>query len=302
MTPILRVLKIGLVDFWRNRWLSLASTIIMIITVFMVSLFVLLDFSVSRTAQILNDKIDISAFFTSAATDTQINDLVALVKNRPDVKEVQYVSSADALTKFKERSKYRTKLLELLDKGYGANLPRSISVKASDPQKLSDIASFIKQPPYDTIIQTVSYEENKDVITKVINSVELVERSALYLSILFLLIAILVVYNTINLTIYMRREEIEIMQLVGATGWFIKFPFILEGIIYGLLAAVVTTIVLFVGASAVGPSITRYIDSAGFDFGIFFIQKFPIIIAIEFLIGVVVGGACSFLAVRKQVK
>lgn len=302
MTFILRVLKIGIIDFWRNRWLSLASTIIMVITVFMVSLFVLLDFSVNRTAQILNDKIDISVFFTAAATDVQINDLTALLNNRSDVKDVQYVSSADALVRFRERSKYRAKLLELLDKGYGKNLPRSISIKAENTENLVDIAGFVKQPPYDSIIETVSYEENKDVINKVINSVQLIERSALYLSLLFLAIAILVVYNTINLTIYMRREEIDIMQLVGATGWYIKFPFVLEGVMYGLIAAIVTTVLMWGGATATGPAITRYIDSSGFDFGEFFLQKLPIIILVEFVVGVVVGGLCSYLAVRKQVK
>lgn len=299
---IFRVLKIGLVDFWRNRWLSLAATVVMSITVLMVALFVLLNFSVNKTAEILHDKIDVSVFFKDAATDTQIAELQNLLKSRPDVKEVTYISKDEALTRFREQSKYRAKLLELLDQGYGKNLPRSISVKANDPTRLSDIASFIKQPPYDTVIDTISYQENKSVIDKLISSIQFVKNTTLILSLLFIGIAVLVVYNTINLTIFMRKEEIEIMQLVGATDWYIKFPFILEGVLYGILATIITTAILITSAKAIAPTITGYIGSAGFDFELFFFSKLLFIVIAELAVGVVIGGMCSYVAMRKRLR
>ncbi len=297
-----RVLRIGLVDFWRNRWLSLAATMMMTMTIFIIALFVMLNLSINQTAKTLEEKLDIAVYFKDAATDQQIQELQSLLMARSDVKEVQYISREEALQQFRERSKYRTAVLSLLDQGYGNSLPRSLSVKATAPQSLDAIATYIKQPPYDSVIERLSYEENKSLIDKYISGTAFVKKIGIGLSILFTTIAVLVIYNTIRLTIFMRREEIEIMQLVGATGWYIRFPFIVEGILYGLLATVITSIILASGVQAFAPIITRYVDSPSFDFQQFFAQHFLYIILIELGIGVIMGALCSYLAVRKHLR
>lgn len=302
MMSIIRVFKIGLVDFWRNRWLSLAATIMMAMTIFTIALFVLLNLSINQTAKALQDQIDIAVFFKDSAQDSQIQELQSLLTNRSDIKDVQYVSREEALRRFREKSKYRTAVLKLLDQGYGTKLPRSLSVRANHPESLETIASYIKQPPYDSIIDRLSYEENKTLIDKYIHSTTFIKKTGMFLSTLFTIIAILVIYNTIRLTIFMRREEIEIMQLVGATGWFIKFPFVLEGIMYGTLATLLTTITLVIGARAAAPFITRYIDSPSFDFQQFFVSHLAFITGIELFIGVVIGALCSYLAVRRHLR
>lgn len=295
-------MKIGLLDFWRNRISSLAATLMMTMTVFTIALFMLLNFSINQTAQALQQKIDVAVFFKDTATDQQITSLENLLKNRSDVSQVDYVSRELALQQFKEQSKYRSAVLTLLNQGYGTNLPRSLSIKANDPSSLDAIATFVQQPPYDTLIEHLSYQENKDLINKYINSTAFIKKTGLILSGLFILIAILVIYNTILLTIFMRKEEIGIMQLVGATGWYIRFPFILEGILYGIIATIITTVVLIVGVRTAGPYITRYVDSSSFDFERFFVSFLPLITAVELGIGVVIGALCSFFAVRKHLK
>ncbi len=302
MTSFTRVFKIGLIDFWRNRWLSLAATMMMTMTIFTIALFGLLDLSINQTAKTLQEKIDIAVFFKDTATDAQITELQNLLKARPDVKEVQYISRDEALQRFRERSKYRAAVLKLLDQGYGSQLPRSLSVKATTPESLQTIATYIKQPPYDTVIERISYEENKTLIDKYIASTYFIKQTGLFLSVLFVVIAILVIYNTIRLTIFMRREEIEIMQLVGATGWYIKFPFILEGVMYGTFAVIITTVLLIIGARAAAPFVTRYIDSPSFDFQQFFISHLAVLTLIELFVGVIIGGLCSYLAVRRHLR
>ncbi len=299
MTSFLRVIKIGLIDFWRNRWLSLAATMMMAMTVFTVALFIILNMSINVTAKTLQEKIDVAVFFKESATDAQINELQLLLKARPDVKEVTFISREEAQKRLRDRSKYQATVLKLLDQGYGSRLPRSLSVKANEASSLETIASFIDQPPYDAEIENISYKQNKSLIDKFINLTSFVKKTALYLSILFSLIAILVVYNTIRLTILTRHEEIEIMQLVGATGWYIKFPFILEGILYGLIATVVTTVVLVLGAKAASPFLTQFIGSPTFDFQQFFYDNLVLIIIVELACGLLLGAVCSYLAVRK---
>lgn len=299
MTSFLRVIKIGLIDFWRNRWLSLAATMMMTMAIFTVALFIILNMSINETAKTLQEKIDVAVFFKDDATDDQINELKALLEARLDVKAVTFISREEAQKRLRERSKYQATVLKLLDQGYGSRLPRSLSVKANSPESLDSIASFIEQPPYDTGIENISYKQNKSLIDKFINLTSFVKKTALYLSILFSLIAILVVYNTIRLTILTRHEEIEIMQLVGATGWYIKFPFILEGILYGIIATIATTIVLIASVKAASPFLTQFIGSPNFDFQQFFYNNLLFITAVELACGLLLGAVCSYLAVRK---
>lgn len=299
MTTFIRVLKIGFVDFWRNRWLSLAATMMMAMTIFTVALFILLNLSINQTAKTLQDKIDVAVFFKDSATDDQIKELQGLLQDRSDVKSVAYISREDAQVRLRDRSKYQATVLKLLDQGYGTKLPRSLSVISNNPQSLETIATFIQQPPYDITIENISYKQNKSLIDKFINLTSFIKKTALYLSILFSLIAVLVIYNTIRLTILMRREEIEIMQLVGATGWFVRFPFILEGILYGIIATIVTTAVLIVSASAASPFITQFIGSPGFDFKQFFLNNLFYLVVVELGFGLGLGAACSYIAVRR---
>lgn len=303
MTSFLRVFKIGLVDFWRNRWLSLAATIMMAMTIFSIAVFVLLNLSVNETAHVLQDKIDVAVFFKDSAQDAQIQELRTMLLNRSDVKDVQYVSREDAVSKFRATSeKYRPMIARLLQQGYGTKLPRSLSVKANNPESLEGIAAFISQPPYDVIIESLSYEQSKIQIDKFIRSTAFIKKMGIILSAIFIGIAILVIYNTIRLTIYMRKEEIEIMQLVGATGWYIKFPFILEGIMYGTLATIITSITLIISAQSASPFITAFIASPPFDFQFFFVSNLGLITGIELFIGVVIGALCSYLAVRRHLR
>lgn len=302
MIAIIRVFKIGFIDFWRNRWLSLAATVVMTLTVLTMALFALLSLSVNQTTKVLQEKIDIAVFIKDEATEDQVAALQTEIGLRPDVKEVRYTSKEDALAQFREASKPRPVIIRLLDLGHGGSIPRSIVIKANDPSSLQSIADSITQSSSNTIVSKISYEESKASIDRYISVTQFVERSGWILSGLFILIAILVIYNTIRLTIYMRKTEIEIMQLVGATGWYIKFPLILEGVLYGIIATVVSTMLLFIGVNGSAPFITRYVDSSNFNFNQFFVANLSKIIGVELLVAVMIGGICSYLAIRKHLK
>lgn len=302
MISIIRAFKIGFVDFWRNRWLSLAATIMMTLTILTMALFALINFSVTQTTKILQEKIDIAVFIKDEATDAQIQALKNEIGLRPDVKEVTFTTKEDALAQFREASKPRPVIIRLLDMGHGGSIPSSIVVKAKDPSSLQTIADSINQSQYNKLVSKLSYDESKASIDRYISTTRFVERVGWFLSALFILIAILVIYNTIRLTIYMRKTEIDIMQLVGATGWYIKFPLILEGVLYGLIATAVSTALLFIGVKSASPFINRYVDSSSFNFSQFFVDNLGKVVGIELLVGVMIGALCSYLAIRKHLK
>ncbi len=300
MVNVYRVLRTGFVDFWRNRWLALATIAVMTVTIFTIALSILLNFAINQTAKTLESQLDVKVFFNDAATMDQINTLENALKARNDVQSVSFTSKQQALQQFREESKYRQTVLQLLNQGYGNDLPSSISIKATDPSYLSDIASFVSQPTYSPLIKQVSYQENKQLIDKFISSANFIKELGWILSVLFIIISILVIYNTIMLMIFSRREEIEIMQLVGASSWYIRAPFILEGVVYGLAASIITTVILLLVAHSVAPYIDNYINSPSFHFTKFFMDHLLFITATEIFVGVVIGAACSYLAIRKH--
>ena len=173
---IIRGLKIGLVDFWRNRWLSLAATFMMTLTIVTMAMFTLLSLSVNQTTKILQEKIDIAVFIKDEATDIQIQGLQNEIGAMPDVKEVRFTSKEEALAQFREASKPRPVIIRLLDLGHGGSIPRSIVIKANDPSSLESIASAINQSQYNVIVTKVSYEESKSSIDRYISMTHFVER------------------------------------------------------------------------------------------------------------------------------
>lgn len=302
MINIYRVLRTGFVDFWRNRWLSLATIAVMTVTIFTIALSILLSFAINQTAKTLESQLDVKVFFNDAATMDQINSLKNTLLARSDVQSVTFTSKQQALQQFRAESKYRTTVLQLLDQGYGNDLPSSISIKTTDPSYLSDVASFVSQPTYAPLVKQVSYQENKQLIDKFISSTAFVKELGWVLSALFIGISVLVIYNTVMLMIFNRREEIEIMQLVGASSWYIRSPFVLEGVVYGLSASVITTIILVLIAKTLSPYVDNYINSPSFHFMQFFTNHLLFIIGVEIFVGVVIGAACSYLAVRKHLR
>lgn len=296
-----RIFKLGLTNFWRNRWLSLAATLVMTLTLLIIGIFIILTSVVNKTTESIREKIDISVYFNDSASTDQIIELRNEVTTRSDVKEVRYVSKDDALAEFlaQQQGKDVAKLISPEENP----LPRSLEIKANQAEDLDQIANFVSQEQFAPMIHNVSYQDNKTVINRLIGFTTFIKRMGWIFSIIFIIISILVILNTIRLTIFTRKDEIEIMRLVGANDVFIKVPFILEGFLYGLIATIIASIIIRLGVVFITPMMSQYLglDISKKMLG-FFSGSFLGIIGLELLIGIIIGIGCSLFSIRKYVK
>ena len=297
----IRVTKLGVVNFWRNRWLSLAATLVMTLTLLIISIFTIMTLVIGKTTDSIRSKMDISVYFNDATTVDQIVEFQHKIAARSDVKEVRYVSKEEALTIFKSQQAGKN-VAELIDPNENP-LPRSLEVKTIEAESLDQVATFLGQTEFAPMIHSISYKENKVVIDRLIGMTTFLKKIGWLFSAVFVLISILVILNTIRLTILARKDEVEIMRLVGANSIFIKVPFIIEGLLYGFIATIVATILIKIGMQIITPMINQYLGtSVSLQMNSFFSGNFLAIIGLELLVGIVIGVGCSLISIRKYLK
>ena len=296
-----RVLKLGVINFWRNRWLSLAATLVMTLTLLIISIFTMMTLVIGKTTESIRDKMDITVYFNDSASVDQIVDFQHKIAARSDVKEVKYVSKEEALEIFKSQEAGKN-VANLIDPNENP-LPRSLEVKALKAESLDQVAQFLDQKEFKAMIHNISYKENKVVIDRLIGITTFLKKIGWIFSSIFVLISILVILNTIRLTILTRKNEIEIMRLVGANDSFIKVPFVIEGLLYGIIATIVATILIKIGMQIMTPLMDQYLGiSVSQQMNNFFSGNFLAIIGLEFLVGIVIGVGCSLISIRKYLK
>jgi cell division transport system permease protein len=301
-----RILRSGLINFYRNTFISFASVLTMTITLLVIGSTIFLNAILSFTISNIERKVDINVYFYPNAVETQVLELKNSLEQLPQVASVQYVSREDALTAFQERHKNDELTLQALDE-LGTNpLGATLNVQAKDSSQYESIAQFLSSDdtlegsPKSSLIEKVNFYQNKEIIDRLNNLSDTVKKIGIILTVIFTGISLAVTLNTIRMAIYSAREEIGVMRLVGAENKYIQGPFIVEGILSGLFAAVVTIIILF--------PITLWLSKYTVDFfgglslvkyyGDNFIQIFIVLL----LVGIVLGSLSSIFAIRKYLK
>jgi cell division transport system permease protein len=248
----------------------------------------------------IQDKIDISVYFKTTASEDDILNIQSQLQNLSEVASVQYISQAQALTIFESEHQGDQTITQAIQQLGSNPLEASLNIKAKNPSNYSDIASYLENPSLGSLVDSVSYQQNQVVIDRLAKIVTIGREAGLGLTILFAALAILVAFNTILLAIYSNREEIEIMRLVGASNWFIRGPFIIEGMIYGTIAALMS---IAIGAPLVyftSPYIAVFIP--GMNLMGYFTSNIFKIFGYEWLFGIAIGVFSGMIAIRRYLK
>jgi len=300
LTTFNRIAKSGWLSFWRNKWLSSAAISMVSLAIFGITSLLLANVLINSLIDDLEGKIDVSVYFKLDTAEEDIlqvrNDLVELA----EVKSVEYVSTDEALTRFKQRHKDNEVLMQSLDELDTNPLEASLNIKAKETSQYETIASFFNQGNYQSIIDKINYLENKDVITRLASITRTIRQVGIVVLLILALLAILVTYNTIRLTIYSARKEIKVMKLVGASNWFVRGPFIIEGALYGVIAALIALLVMYPLLWYLSPKITAYLP--GTDLFYFFQVNLIVLFLFNVIIGVVLGIASSLVAIRRYLE
>jgi len=298
-----RIFQAGLRNFLRNAWLSAAATAVMMVTLILMTFSFISNQALTHTIKSVTDKIDVSVYLLPTVTPDQANSFEQRLEATPNVASVSYVSQAQAVANYKSENANNPQLLQALDIAGGA-LPASIQIKAKDPTKLDAIAGVVNQPINKTLQDPSappSYSGNrKTTIDRIVHFSSFFKKISLVASIIFVVISILIIFNTIRMAIYTRREEIEIMKLVGATNWFIRGPFLIEAGLYGVIAAVLALLfcygLLLSGASKLG----NYIDISS---TVTLFRHYPVVVVLcEVIAGIAIGVTSSLLALLRYLK
>lgn len=295
-----RVIKWALKNFWRNGWLSTATISIMVLTLLVITILLMVNVVANAILDNLEKKIDISVYFKLAVPEEQILGVKFELEELEEIDSVAYTSQEDALLRFKENHKDNPVLLQSLEELDTNPLEASLNIKAKETRQYASINQFLESVYYQDIIDKVDYLQNKEVIEKLSNIVIDVKTAGLGLSLLLALIVFLVTFNSIRLAIYSSREEINIMRLVGASNWFIRGPFIVEGIFYGIIATVVTLAVLYPIFYFLSPKISGFLP-IGDIFSYFQSNLFAFFLLL-LGISIILGGFSSLIAVRKYLR
>jgi len=299
-TALQRIMRSGWEKFSRDTSSSSAALLVMVIVLSIVTSLFFLQGIGSFLIQSLQESVDVSTFLKDSAVAEEITALQQSLSALPEVKEVVYVSKEDALAQFVERHEKDQVILDSLDAISANPLLASINIKAWDPTSFKKITEFLETTPLASIVQNVDFHERAPVISKLAAITSGVRTTMLAGSIFAGLIAVLVVFNTIRLTIYSSKEEIEVMRLVGASNMFIRSPFLLQGIIVGGLACVITFILLVPLTLFLSSKPETFVPQ--FNLFEYFMSNFFMILFLQLFVGIGLGVLSSMIAIRKYLK
>lgn len=309
---ILRIFRYGLSNFSRNAWLTTAATAVMVITLTIILATFTVRLIFEDTLAKFRNSIDVSIYLcdkqapncTMDVSQEQREELTKDLKRLPFVTSVDYVSKDEARQRFIEEHKDDVGKLNAFNALEGKNpLPASLRVYVNDINKFSDISTLVQQDKYkEWQAKPASISgPRKNAIETLAKAAQFSEIAGLTVSALFLTISMMIIFNTIRMAIFNRKDEIEIMKLIGAEKSFIRGPFIVEASLYGVFAAVVSVALVYLVLLTAGPALAGYgieIRSA-----LQFFTTWPAAIFMAQVgVGIAIGVLSSIMAMRRYLR
>src|ERR1035437_2921328 len=301
MTTFRRIIKGGFLNFKRGGIVSLAAVLVVTITLSVIALIIFLQAILYFSLNQIKDKVDVTIYFTVGAPSDKILSLKSSLEQLPEVANVSYTSADEAVKIFRDRHQSAYPTIQALDE-IGTNpLGGYLNVKAKEVSQYGDIANFLKSDNAlvlgsASIIDKVNYYQNKLVIDRLNSIIGGAQKLGFLLTLILVIISIIITFNTIRLTIFISKEEIGVMRLVGASKAHVRGPFMIEGVIYGIVATFITMIIFWPATFWLGRNMTSFLGINMYDY---YLSNFFQIFAIILLSGILLGVISSFLAVRQ---
>ncbi|MFZ5982384.1 MAG: cell division protein FtsX [Patescibacteria group bacterium] len=298
---ISRTFKEGWKNFLRNGWLSVASVSILFFSLLIISLLFSITVTASDIIREVQNKINISIYFKTDVSEENIRKAQSELESFREVEKVEYITKEQALSEFKSANANEPTVLKALEEIGENPLLSYLVVKTQNPEQYEGVVAFSEQSAFKDDISRINYGKNKEKINEFNNFINQIRKVGVILGSIFALVAILITFNTIRLTIYSQRQEIEIMRLVGASNAFIRLPFIFEGIINGLIAMTASMGILLLVIKLVGMYILSGGEMAG-KLVSFYFDGFWELLLIQFILAIFLGIVSSFIAMRRYLK
>lgn len=224
-------------SFWRNSFMTIASIATVALSFFILGVFTIIVANLDHFAENLESQVQISIYLKDDLTTDQVMSVGRRLKALPDVKELSFTNKDQAMEKLKERMKDQPGILNALE---GKNpLPSSYELTFTNPEAVKKTAAIVAEYP-----EVESSHYGQEIIEQLFQITAVVRWGGIALIILLTFATLFIISNTIRLTVFARRKEIGIMKYVGATNWFIRWPFLLEGLFLGFIGGVIADLAL----------------------------------------------------------
>jgi cell division transport system permease protein len=302
---IKRIIKSGFFNFVRNGFVSLSSILVMVITLSVIGSTIFTSAIFNSALDEIKNKVDVNVYFVTTAVESDILNIKKSLEALPEVDQVTYVSRDQVLSNFKKKHENDQFTLQALEELSENPLGATLNIKAKNPSQYESVANFLTgknvlSSEGAPIIDKVNYFQNKaaiDKLTKIINSAD---RFGLFFTIILIAVSILITFNTIRLVIYISREEISVMRLVGASTFYIRGPFVVGGILYGIFSGLITLILFYPITFWLGRVTQNFF--IGFNVFDYYTKNFGEFFVVVIGSGIAIGAISSYLAVKKYLK
>lgn len=300
-----RIIKTGVVNLIRNSWLAIAALSMMLVTLTIILFLIISNATFVNTINELNEKIDVSVYLKDSVTDEQRTKLTTELQGIANVKSVDYIDKDEALERYRKDNSEDVSLLTAVSQ-IDNPLPASLLIKMHDVNEIDSIRAFLETDEHKQLQSApISYSgETKEAIDKISKSTLVLRQVAAVGVLIFTLVSVLIIFNTIQMAIFNRRDEITIMRLLGASTAYIRGPFVVETIIYGILAGVTSVIIcgsLFTVASSTFEATSLGLLDISFA-SEYFATHFWKVLSFQLAIGIIIGAASSTIATRRYLK
>jgi cell division transport system permease protein len=301
-----RIIHAGVISFIRNASLAVAAMAVMVVTLTIVLFSIVANASFGHEIALLTDRIDVSVFLQDSTSDAQTKKLISELKAQPNVASVQYLSKQQALAEYNKQNAGNQAVLAGTAIA-GNSIPATIKVHPKDLNHIQDIRNFLVKPE-NAKLQTdrsPSYSgDRKKAIDNITQATNVLRRVGIIAVVVFAIISALIIFNTIQMAIFNRRDEITIERLLGAGTWFIRGPFVVESILYGILSAIFS--MLLINSVFVTASSALQASSLGLlDIGYaqqYFNSHFILLLLMQVGVGMLLGAASSVIATQRYLK
>lgn len=300
----LRICHYGFSNFARNAWLSTAATIVMVVTLVILLTTFTARMIFNDTLGEIREKIDVSVYLSDTTTDDQRAEFTKAIETLPIVTSVEYINKDQAREIFKQDNKASFEQFEALaELGETNPFPASLRIHTNDPNRLEEINALVNKEEYKALQseQASISGERRKAIDSIARAAYFSEVAGLIASVVFVTLSIMIIFNTIRMAIFNRRDEIEIMKLIGAEKSFIRGPFIIEASLYGVFASIISVATMYGLLIFAAPNLVSYDIEIGPTLTVF--SQWPAVIFVAQLgIGMLIGIISSLLAIRRYLK
>jgi len=301
----IRVFRNAFRNFRRNVWLSIATTLIMTLTLCIILFLYTVNVLGAEFLRNVEKKVDIAITFKETTSAAQINTIQKDIAARSDVQSTRIVTSDEALLEYRKRHADNPYIEEALKELNSNPLPNTMYIVAKDPELYENITSSLRSNQYADFIEKINFQNTKIIIEKMIKIMDVIKTSALIATGIFGLLVILIMFNTIRLAIYSFREEIDIMRLVGASRWYIQGPFLMESVIVALISVSIATTILYITLNTGANNVNLFFflgQSTNFDIYRYAVAHWVQIIGLQLVAAISLAVLSSYIAVRRYLR